>query len=245
MWETKSVNSILVNGQGQKPLRSQEAKGKIVSFHSSKAYDYVAGEASKAYPGVLKRFTRSILFIKPEVIIMFDQLEALEPSTFQLLLHSPEEMKINSQHDITLENGAAECKVAILTPDDLEITQTDKFDPPPRPRVKLKQWHLQAGSTEKQEQCQFVTVMRPYRKGEAVPTGVEIKKLSAGYACRIELADGEAIVLLRTVAGQSLAGYEAETDGDVAVIRFSAAGKVADSFVTGGSTVTYQNEKVN
>jgi len=251
MWETKSVNSILVNGEGQKPLRSQDAQGKIVDFHTSKSYDYVAGEAVQAYSGRLDRFTRSILFIKPvgarhavPVLVIFDRLEAPEPSTFQWLMHSPTEMEVNGQQDITVENGDAGCKVTFLTPDNLQITQTDKFDPPPRPRIKLKQWHLQAGTPNMQEHCQFVTVMRPYKKGETVPMGAEVEKLPAGYACKIALADGEAIVLLRTVEGEPLAGYEAETDGDVAAVRLDASGEIAHSFVTGGTEVTYRGQSL-
>ena len=244
MWETKSVNSILVNGQGQKPLRSSEARGKIVAFHTSKAYDYVAGKASNAYPGVLNRFTRSILFIKPEAIVIFDQLEAVEPSTFQWLMHSPNEMKVDDQHNVTVENGDAECNVAFLYPDGLQVTQTDKFDPPPRPRVKLTQWHLQAGTTNPQERCQFVTVIRPHKKDQAVPAEAEIERLPAGYACRLGLADGEAIVLLRTVEGESLKGYGAESDGDVAVVRVDNSGKVVDHFITGGNEVVYRGKSI-
>ena len=244
MWETKSVNSILVNGEGQKPLRSQEAQGRIVDFHTSKAYDYVAGEAVQAYPGLLDRFTRGILFIKPEVIVIFDRLEAPEPSTFQWLMHAPTEMKIDGQGNITVENGDAGCKVAFLAPDDLKITQTDQFDPPPRPRIKLKQWHLQAGTPDEQKHCQFVTVMRPYRKDETVPTEVEMERLTTGYACRIALADGEAIVLLRAVEGKSLTGYEAETDGDVAAVRLDSSGKVVASFITRGTMVTYRGKSL-
>jgi hypothetical protein len=242
MWETKSVNSILVNGEGQKPLRSQEAQGKIVDFHTSKAYDYVAGEAAQAYSGRLDRFTRAILFIKPEVIVIFDQLEVPEPSTFQWCMHAPTEMKIGGQQDITVENGGAGCKVMFLSPDDLMITQTDKFDPPPRPRIKLKQWHLQAGTSDGQKRCQFVTVIRPYRKGEMVPMRAEVERVSAGYACRIALADGEAIVLLRAVEGETLAGYEAETDGDVTAVRLDGSGNAIDFFATGGAKVSYRGE---
>ena len=204
----------------------------------------MAGEASKAYPGVLNRFTRSILFIKPEAIVIFDQLEAVEPSTFQWLMHSPNEMRVDDQHNITVENGDAGCNVAFLYPDGLQITQTDKFDPPPRPRVKLTQWHLQAGTTSTQEHCQFVTVMRPHKKGDTVPAEAEIEKTPAGYACRITLAEGEAIILLRTVEGESLTGYEAEADGDVAVVRVDISGKVVDSFITGGSKVAYRGTSI-
>jgi len=243
MWETKSVNSILVNGKGQKP-RSQEAQGKIIAFHTSKAYDYVAGEASQAYSGLLNRFTRSILFIKPEVILIFDRLEAQRPSTFQWLLHAPTEMQIKGQRGITVESGNAGCEVTFLTPDNLEITQTDQFDPPPRPRIKLVQWHLQAETPDKQKVCEFVTLIRPYKKGKIISKGAQIEKIPAGYACKITLVDGEAVVLLRTVENNPLAGYDVQTDGDVAVVRLNTSGILVDSFITGGNQITYQGERV-
>jgi len=242
MWETKSVNSILVNGEGQKPLRSLDARGKIIDFHTSKDYDYVVGEASEAYSGRLDRFTRSILFIKPDVVVIFDQLEAPEPSTFQWLMHSPTEMAVDGQHNIIIENGDAGCRAAFLTPDSLQITQTDRFDPPPRPRVKLRQWHLQASTSIKQKSCQFITVIRPYRKGETVPSEVEMEKLSAGYVCKIALVDGTATVLLRVLPGESLTGYGVATDGDVAVVRCNASGEVASHFMVGGTKVTHGDE---
>ncbi len=245
MWETKSVNSILVNGEGQKPLRSLDAQGKIIDFHTSKEYDYVVGDATEAYSGRLDKFTRSILFIKPDVIVIFDQLEAPEPSTFQWLMHAPTEMAVDGQHNVTVENGDAGCKVAFLTPDGLQITQTNKFDPPPRPRIKLTQWHLQAGTTDRRERCQFVTVIRPYRKGEVVPSGIEMEELPAGYACKIALADGEAIVLLKTSEGETLEGYETGTDGDVAVIRLNTTGEVVNHFIAGGTKVTYRGKVIH
>ncbi len=249
MWETKSVNSILVNGKGQKP-RSQDAQGKIIDFHTCRGgalcptYDYVVGEAGQAYSGQLNQFTRSILFIKPEVILIFDRLKAPEPSTFQWLMHAPTEMRVKDQRDITVENGEAGCKVTFLTPAGLEITQTDQFDPPPRPRIKLRQWHLQAETPDSQKHCEFVTVIRPYKQGVIVPTGAQIEKLPAGYACKITLVDGEALVLLRTIEGGSLMEYGVQTDGDVAVVRLDASGKPVNSFITGGTQVTYRGEKL-
>ena len=240
-WETKSVNSILVNGTGQRP-RSSEALGRIVGFHTSKQFDYVAGEASDAYPGTMKRFTRHILFIKPDAILIFDQLEAPEPSTFQWCLHSPTEMQVEDQRHITVEDGQAGCSVDFLYPQGLQLSQTDKFDTPPRPRIKLTQWHLQAAMTEPAVQREFVTLIRPYRKGEITPIDAEIQTVPSGYACHVALAQGEAIVLLRTSGEDVLEGYGAATCDDLAAIRLDSEGTPVAAFTTGKQGIVYQGQ---
>ncbi|MBD3184201.1 DUF4962 domain-containing protein [Candidatus Poribacteria bacterium] len=234
MWETKSVNSILVNGQGQKPLRSMEAQGEIIDFHTSECYSYVVGEAKKAYEGRVKTFTRSILFIKPEVIVIYDHLETPEPSTFQWLMHSPNEMEVADQKNIILENGEAGCKVSFMLPDGLEISQTNKFDPPPRPRVKLTQWHLQASTVEKKDGCNFITIIRPYKKDMPVPMGIDMEKHDSGYVCDLQLIRGKVKVIIRTAEKGSICSDEIETNARVTAVRFNNDNKVMDYFTADG-----------
>ncbi|MHC4932147.1 MAG: DUF4962 domain-containing protein [Planctomycetota bacterium] len=158
MWETKSTNSILVNGKGQE-AHTNRPLGRITHFETTPRYDYVVGEAADAYPGRLKRFTRAVLFIKPHAIVIFDALEAHEPSTFQWLLHSPNKMEVDGR-TILASGERARAALHFAAPPDLEITQTDRFDPPPWERIKLKQWHLQASTREKRAAVEFVTVIR-------------------------------------------------------------------------------------
>jgi hypothetical protein len=159
MWETKSANSILVNGKGQE-AHTNRPLGKITHFETTPRYDFVVGEAAQAYPGRLKRFTRAVLFIKPHAIVIFDTLEAHEPSTFQWLLHSPHKMEVDGQ-TILASGKSAKVALHFAAPANLEITQTSEFDPPPWEWIKLKQWHIQASTREKKTAVEFVTVIRP------------------------------------------------------------------------------------
>jgi len=43
----------------------------------------VAGDATAAYEGRLKRFWRHIFFVKPDVIVIADEVEAARPSAFE------------------------------------------------------------------------------------------------------------------------------------------------------------------
>ncbi|MFQ5808392.1 MAG: DUF4962 domain-containing protein, partial [Armatimonadota bacterium] len=192
MWETRSVNSVLVNGQGQK-IHSMAAAGEITDFQTSDAFDYVVGEAATAYEGRLDRFTRSVVFAKPDAIVIWDHLEAPEPATYQWLLHAPSEFAIEGDQ-ATARNGPAAVKITWLTPAGLKISQTDQFDPPPQGR-DLQQWHLTAETQEASPQMHFVTVLQPYRADGAAPPAPTLEQLDGAFAVSLSLAKDKAIVL--------------------------------------------------
>ena len=224
MWHTKSVNSITVDGETQ-GKRTAQAKGEILAFHTSPQMDYVAGEAGGAYGGKLKRFTRHLLFVKPALIVIFDRLEAPKPSSFEWRLHSPTEMSANSQIDVRVVSKKAGCRVAFLAPDGLELSQTNRFDPPPRPRIKLVEWHLTAQTPKPAERMEFVTLLRPHRVGQDPPTTAVLRKLDKGYELDADLATGRVIVLLRAADSGKLTSKHLSADADLEAIRFDKAGK--------------------
>ena len=168
MHHTKSTNCIGVNGESQ--LRNHAAAtGEILDFQTSDVFDYVAGEAAPAYGGMLKKFTRQILFAKPDVVVICDAVVAHEASTFQYYLHAETEMAIEGQ-TLKIATGDAGCVVSLLRPENLKISQTDQFDPPPRERVQLREYHVTAETTIPQEEATFIAVLRPHRTGD-VPEG--------------------------------------------------------------------------
>lgn len=198
MWETKSVNSVTVNGRGQ-GKRTAEAVGQITEFATTGRFDYVVGEAAPAYPkGVLNRFTRRILFAKPAVIVVHDILEAPEASSFAWHLHAPVEMAVNGPADIRVTTGDAACQASFLWPRELEISQTDQFDVPPRPRVKLVEYHLTAAPDRPARRQEFVTVFRPHRAGQALTGAATLEAVDGGFDVRVPTPEGLVRVRLGT-----------------------------------------------
>jgi len=224
MWHTKSTNCITVNGESQ-GKRSDKAIGDIVSFHTSEPFDFVAGEAGRAYGDKLKRFTRSILFVKPELIVVFDQLEAPKPSVFDWWLHSPTTMMVHNQRNIQVTNRMAACRVSLLAPEGLRLSLTDKFDPPPRPRIKLAEWHLKAQTPEPGKKVEFVTIIRPHRTDELPATEAEITTIENGYALEAKLTSGRALVLMRATDKGVLRHGDISVDAELAAVRFDKTGK--------------------
>ncbi len=125
---TKANNSVLVNGQGQ-VIRDEKATGTIIHFEDKKAYTYLMADATEAYQGKLTSFKRHILFLRPGVFLLLDQLEAPSEANFQWMLHAFEKMKLSDRKVISQKDGAR-LSTWFNSSQGLEISQTDKFDTP-------------------------------------------------------------------------------------------------------------------
>jgi hypothetical protein len=164
------------------------------------------GEAAKSYaPGTLDRFARHIIFLKPDLIVIYDRLEAPQPSTFEYFLHSPVAMKTDGQI-ISVVSAAARCDAQILWPDNLKVSVTDKYDVPPRERIKVKEWHVKAQTAEPAKLMEFVTVMHVAKGGtdpvKITHTGTAsaftiATERGAGVKLRWDAKLGEATVVLQ------------------------------------------------
>ena len=204
VWSTRSLNNITVNGQGQ-IKRSAAAKGRIVAFETTPAIDVVIGEAGAAYrvrkEGVeqrlLDRYTRAIIFVKPELIVVFDRLEAPQPAQFEYWLHALEKFTIGDRQDLSIRSGDVHCTIELMAPSELKFSQTDQYDPNPWPRIKTREWHLTA-TTSFGEQA-----LRVHRSASTAARPVnpcldaaELERVEGGYILRAELADGRVVALL-------------------------------------------------
>ncbi|MCF7668440.1 MAG: DUF4962 domain-containing protein [Verrucomicrobia bacterium] len=216
MWSSRSVNTITVNGKGQKS-HSAQAKGKIISFKTTPQIDLVAGEAAGAYEEPLERFTRTIIFVKPGLVVVWDILDAPDPSTFEYRLHSVNKMDIKDRNRITVKNGDVLCDIEFLTPQKLEFSQTDQYDPNPRPRINLREWHLTARPTGKHEHMQFVTLYRVHRETDSIPEDAELVSKDGGLILKVALDDGEVTMLLPNASGAALEDSGLSADGEPAV----------------------------
>ena len=197
MWQTKSVNSVLVNGEGQSPVHSSRSRGRITQFHTSPAIDYVEGDASGAYGDRIESFRRAVLFLKPDAVVIVDDLAAPEPSSFDLLLHAPEPFEVDGT-TVRFRNGDAAGVVRFSSSAGLTITTTDRFDPPPRERIRLVEHHLTARTATPSRSTRFVTVVRTHRAGEEGPSLGSLERVDGatrlaipvdGAMARIEIAD--------------------------------------------------------
>jgi len=240
VWSTRSLNNITVNGHGQ-IKRSSAARGEIIAFKTTPSIDVVVGEAGEAYRvrekgkerRLLDRFTRAILFVKPELVIVFDRLAARQPSSFEYWLHAVDEFTVAGQRNIEARAGDVACTIAILAPEGLTFSQTDQYDPNPWPQIKTREWHLTASTPSKARTCEFVALYRPHRSAQPVPRAANLKPIDGGYLLEAELADGKVLALLPTDDSATLAAEGLTTTGKPLVQRRAADGSVVETVRAG------------
>ena len=240
VWSTRSLNNITVNGQGQ-VKRSASSKGEIVAFQTTPTIDVVVGEAAKAYRAsesggqrrLLERYTRAIVFVKPELVIVFDRLQAAEPSTFEYWLHAANRIQVGGQRAIQVQSGDVVCDIEFLTPEGLTFTQTDQYDPNPWPQIKTREWHLTATTPTKTKNIEFVTLYRPHRKSATPPAAAALKKLDGGYVLTADVVDGRVVALLPTVDTVKLTSDGLTSTGNLVVQHRNADGTVTQTVDVG------------
>ncbi|MDP2899094.1 MAG: DUF4962 domain-containing protein [bacterium] len=165
-WQTKSSNCITIDGgKGQSP-HDPLAKGQIIAFRSWDEYDYVAGDATEAYRGLLTRFHRHVIHVRPGIFVIFDDLAAPEPVKYEWWLHSLSEMELDEKKQtVTVSQGNARLRVLFPLPGHWVFHQTDTFPDPPEWGEK-NQWHFRAEWDTEAEVGQFVTILMVYRAGQ-------------------------------------------------------------------------------
>lgn len=220
VWSTRAHNAVLVNGLGQKP-RSPEPGGRIVRFQLDNGFDYVAGDATPSYDGRLKRAVRHVFFVKPDVIILADELEAPEPAKFQWMLHAlgPFALQAGGQR-LQVERGAAGVRVDYLSDTPLDLRQWTGYDPEPdheylrsvgNPAIP-PQWHVEAATREAAARTLTFTVLRVYRNGRSPQTEAVLERDASRARLRVTAADGSPVEL----------DFDSSGKGELAIVRRSA-----------------------
>jgi hypothetical protein len=97
---TDQHNTLLINGAGQigeghtwfdgTECLLQKAKPRIVHVSSDAELDHIAGDVTAAYPKTagLKRFVRHLFFVKPDVLIVLDDISLDKSADLELRLHT-------------------------------------------------------------------------------------------------------------------------------------------------------------
>lgn len=233
--ETKAHNCVTYDGGQGQVKRSKAANGQITNFVAGPDFHYAVGNATAAYGGALRRFERQVLFARPGVVFVFDDLASEEPRRWEWWLHALEPMEVDQEAQaVTARSGEAGARCTLVWPERLSFEQTTGFEPPPE-NGKPDQSHCRATVAEGSREQQFLAAISVAMGEETAETA----RLEPGENClavRVSLDEGEIVAAFRTGEGEMRAG---RIHGAARAIagRYDGHGELVAGFVDGADGV--------
>lgn len=189
------------------------------------SFDYLAADLTSAYDGRLQSYQREFIFLKPDILVIFDHVRSAQPHHFSWLLHTPSGSKLAMTGDhasIASADGQASVSLATAGPN---ATWTDATTPVSialfkdldDKRIEVRRELLLHSSPSASTQ---LLVGLKFNKGQATRNQLETWNEPAGEGLRT--IQGEtASVIVRTGVGP-LRISNVTTDGSILAQQDSA-----------------------
>ncbi len=189
---TVAHNALLIDGRGQ-INRDAHATGRLTDFKSLPGLGYVAGQAADCYGEPVRTYTRHALMIRPDLIVLVDDLATDKPVSIDWLMHAREQIAINeSTQRLGVTRGPSTMAVQLLTPGGFTFTQTDQWPIPPKQDYPMapapeppRWWHFSATANNQRSHHRVAAIMHVT---ESRPSDVpDLAPLNADDTLRLEL----------------------------------------------------------
>jgi hypothetical protein len=151
--------------------------GSIIQQRSTARYDIVTGDATDAYNGALTKAVRTLVYLRPDTILVYDSLASDTPRIWEWNIHAlnPFEV-ISSSRRVRVTKGSQSLCIDMLAGPPREFTPISESDfsswgrsndplndvsaAPADPAAAAAQYHGRFASTQPSTEAEFVALMR-------------------------------------------------------------------------------------
>ncbi|MBK6767339.1 MAG: DUF4962 domain-containing protein [bacterium] len=125
---TYNSTTMLVNGKGQigdslknewpLPINRLSMNPHLADTFMLETVDYVVGDATTSYPSTLglTRYQRHFLYVRPDLLVIVDDMKAAVPSTFTFLLRNRQNIFSYSPSSIFIDGTSTDADMFMLAP---------------------------------------------------------------------------------------------------------------------------------
>jgi hypothetical protein len=192
-------------------------------------FDYVAADATRRYASKgMQDFTRYVVFIRPDYLVMLDNVAAAQPHEYTWLSHFGGKAVVDGNW-IQGTNGEQILGIGVVAP------QPFKADTGKKGRD-----YVQIQTTEDVANMRFINVLYPTTQSSWAnrPNLTLLADTGQAAAIRVQLNESgrsDDTVIRYDGAGGSITVGQYETDARVAVVERNSNGAVERLFVYGGT----------
>ncbi|MDF2837816.1 MAG: Oligo alginate lyase, partial [Paenibacillus sp.] len=224
--QTLSSNSITIDGRKGQPINNIAMKGNITSFVMSPDFDATSGDATLAYNGGLDQAVRHVLYLRPSMFVVVDELKAANPegSNFEWGLHAQKQLTLDEDKaGATITEGKASLKTRIHYPSTIEGQVEDRYlnlaGQEVRPTEHFKDVPNQKHAlfvTPKSNEATIVSTMGVYRTGTEAPNVISEDH---GTYMKLSFEEDGTVVYVRLGDSGEVDAGEFRFDGVAAAVR--------------------------
>ena len=162
--QTRAQNAITFDGGQGQPIYEgggQLGPGTMVGFAHQPDYDIAQGDATLAYGGALSRAQRSLVYLRPNLVLVYDNLASDTPRQWEWNIHALEAMSAISDTQIFIaHNGRGLC-IDMLAGPPVRFAQSSQFTADPAAGFSwAPQWHGAFITTSPSASAEFVALLR-------------------------------------------------------------------------------------
>ena len=159
--QTLAHNAITYDGgkgQGVFEHGGGLSPGTITGFENTAAYAVVSGDATQAYGGALSLARRSLVYLRPNLLLVYDRLASATPRQWEWNLHALNLMDVVSDRKVTINNSNQSLCVDMLAAPPLRFTQSSQFSVDPAGSMPA-QWHGSFYSVDPLAATEFIALL--------------------------------------------------------------------------------------
>ena len=200
-------------------IRALSMYPEITGFFTGKLQDAVEGELSCVYRGKLKRYTRSFVFVKPHYFILYDEVKAAAPHTFNWLFHAEGKGALSVQENtVSIVQPGAHLRMDVLSPVD--------FGHRIRSAPDREEEFIMIDIPTIMDDTHFLAVLIPSENGDSVVRETSPIKYSGWIGARVTRSSATDITLFRhrlSAPGEPVEGFS--TDAGRFTVRTTSGGR--------------------
>jgi uncharacterized protein (DUF2147 family) len=121
----------------------------------------VQGDATQSYGGAPSMAARSMVYLRPNLILVYDNLASNTARQWEWNIHALNPMTVLSDRSISIQNNGQSLCVDMLAGPPLRFTQTSQFTADPGSwSAWMPQWHGTFASTGSLGATEFIALLR-------------------------------------------------------------------------------------
>lgn len=177
---SRGHNTVLIDNKGQL-MGTPNGYGWIERYLHGHRITYCLGDASNAYGNAgLTLFRRHIVFLRPSIVVIYDELEADHRAQWSWLLHSPNKISPDpASNSLITTIPSARSRVDFFTSIPLSFDVHNRFDPPAlnwrnnTSGGKIiqypNQWHASVSPVRKIKKMRYLAVIQVLGTNDGSP----------------------------------------------------------------------------